>query len=267
MIPIFINRFFYAPLEPAPTSRGCGGMILEIAVFNMHSAFLAAHAGADRIELCENPADGGTTPSYGTLRTVKEKVSIPVFPIIRARGGDFFYNDDEYAVMRKDILLCKQLGFEGIVIGLLNKDATVNTEKTRRLVELAYPLEVTFHRAFDRTKDALKSLEDIIDCGCQRILTSGQVPNAFDGKEMIKELIKQADERIVVMPGSGVRTNNIKQLADYTGATEFHSSARKNVDAETEFINEGMNEILQNISVDEDEITNMKRNLEFGFRN
>jgi copper homeostasis protein len=242
-------------------------MILEIAVFNIQSALLAMNAGADRIELCENPADGGTTPSYGTLKTIREKISIPVFPIIRARGGGFFYNDDEYAVMQKDVLLCKQLGFEGIVIGLLNKDATVDTKKTKRLVELAYPLEVTFHRAFDRTKHALKSLEDIIDCGCQRILTSGQVPNAFDGKELIKKLIEQADERIVIMPGSGVRSNNIKELADYTGATELHSSARKNVDTEMEFINEGMKETLQNVSVDEDELRSMKKNLGLGIEN
>jgi copper homeostasis protein len=160
--------------------------------------------------------------------------------------------------MQKDVLLCKDLGFEGIVIGLLNKDATVNKEKTKHLVDLAYPMEITFHRAFDRTKDALQSLEDIIDCGCQRILTSGQVPNAFDGKDLIKKLIEQADERIIIMPGSGVRSNNIKELADYTGATELHSSARKNIKNEMEFVNENMQEDLQNISVDADEIKKMK---------
>lgn len=236
-------------------------MILEIAVFNIQSAIAAANAGADRIELCENPADGGTTPSYGYLNTAREKISIPVFPIIRARGGDFFYNDEEFAVMKKDVLLSKDLGFEGIVIGLLKKDATVDIEKTKRLVDLAYPLEVTFHRAFDRTKDALQSLEDIIDCGCQRILTSGQVPNAFDGKDLIKKLIEQADDRIIIMPGSGVRSNNIKELADYTGATELHSSSRKNISSEMEFANEEMNETLMNISVDEDEIKKMKEEI------
>jgi copper homeostasis protein len=233
-------------------------MILEIAVFNIQSAMLAANAGADRIELCENAYDGGTTPSYGYLKTAREKISIPVFPIIRARGGDFFYTDDEFAVMQKDVLLCKDLGFEGVVIGLLNKDATVNKERTKRLVDLAYPMEVTFHRAFDRTKDALQSLEDIIDCGCQRILTSGQVPNAFDGKDLIKKLIEQADERIFIMPGSGVRSNNIKEIADYTGATELHSSARKNITTEIKFVNKNMQEDLQNISVDVDEIKKMK---------
>jgi copper homeostasis protein len=246
----FINNFFYSP-------SGDGGIILEIAVFNIRSALLATNSGADRIELCENPAEGGITPSYGTLKTVREKITIPVFPIIRARGGDFFYTADEFEVMKKDLALCKQLGFEGVVIGLLNKDASVDIERTKRLVDLAYPLEVTFHRAFDRTKDAFKSLEDIIDCSCQRILTSGQVPNAFDGKELIKKLNEQADDRIIIMPGSGVRSNNIKELADYTGATELHSSARKNIDSEMEFINTCMNENLQNISVDEDEIKMM----------
>ena len=233
-------------------------MLLEIAVFNIRSALLAVKAGAGRIELCENPADGGTTPSYGTLKTVRKETSIPVFPIIRARGGDFFYSDEEFAVMQKDVQLSKQLGFEGIVIGALNKDATVDKKRTKRLVELAYPLEVTFHRAFDRAKDAFQSLEDIIECRCQRILTSGQVPNAFDGKDLIKKLIDQANDRIIIMPGSGIRSYNIKAIVDYTGATEVHSSSRKNISTEMEFVNENMKEILQNISVDEDEIKKMK---------
>jgi copper homeostasis protein len=233
-------------------------MLLEIAVFNIQSALIAMKAGADRIELCENSADGGTTPSYGTLKTVREEISIPAFPIIRPRGGDFFYTDEEYAVMQKDVQLCMQLGFEGVVIGSLNKDATVDKKRTKRLVELSYPLEVTFHRAFDRTKDAFQSLEDIIECGCQRILTSGQVPNAFDGKDLIKKLIDEADDRIIIMPGSGIRSNNIKAIADYTRATELHSSARKNINTEMEFVNANMKEMLRNISVDEDEIKKMK---------
>jgi copper homeostasis protein len=256
-----INVFYYSP----SADGGEGGFFLEIAVFNIQSALLASKAGADRLELCENPADGGTTPSFGTLKTIKEKISIPVFPIIRARGGDFFYTADELGVMQKDILLCKQLGFDGVVIGSLKKDATVDTETIKRWVDMAYPLEVTFHRAFDRTKDAFQSLEDIIECGCQRILTSGQVPNAFDGKELIKKLIEQADDRILIMPGSGVRSSNIKDLASYTGATELHSSARKNFPSEMEFINPGMQEKLENITVDVEEIKKMK--LELGIRN
>lgn len=234
-----------------------GGIILEIAVFNIQSAIMAAQAGANRLELCENPFDGGTTPSYGTLKTVREKITIPVFPIIRPRGGDFLYSEEEFEVMKKDILLCKSLGFEGIVTGLLNSDATIDVKRTDALVKTAYPMEVTFHRAFDRAADPLQALETVIDCGCQRILTSGQVPNSFDGKELIKQLILQADERIIIMPGSGVRSNNIAELATYTGAIELHSSARKNIASVMEFVQKGMQENLENIIVDIDEITNM----------
>uniref|UniRef100_UPI0038D1B5C6 copper homeostasis protein CutC n=1 Tax=Hafnia paralvei TaxID=546367 RepID=UPI0038D1B5C6 len=155
----------------------------EIAVFNVHAALLATGAGAHRLELCENPFDGGTTPSYGTLKTVREKISIPVFPIIRPRGGDFLFNDTEYEVICKDVQLCKELGFEGVVTGMLSANGNIDRERTRRLVDLAYPLEVTFHRAFDRAANPMQALEDVIACGCSRILTSGQVPNAWDGRE------------------------------------------------------------------------------------
>ncbi len=233
-------------------------MLLEIAVFNIDSAIKAAVAGADRIELCDNAMEGGTTPSYGTLKLAREKISIPVFPIIRPRGGDFLYNDVEFEVMLKDVLLCKELGFEGIVIGILNADGSINKQRTLQLVECAYPLEVTFHRAFDRVTDPLKALEDIIDCGCQRILTSGQTPNALDGKDLIKQLIHQANNRIIIMPGSGVRSNNIKEIADTTGAVELHSSARKLITSSMQFNNKNMNEDLQNVSVDVAEIQQMK---------
>lgn len=229
-------------------------MILEIAVFNIYSAILAANAGADRIELCENPFDGGTTASYGTLKAVREKISIPVFPIIRPRGGDFLYNDDEFEVIKKDTLLCKELGFEGLVTGMLLQDGSIDIKRTAQLVELAYPLEITFHRAFDRVKDPLQSLEDIMKCGCQRILTSGQVPNAYDGKELIKQLVELADGRIIIMPGSGVRSNNIAQLADFTGAKELHSSARKNIHSAMQFTQYSMQETLENTLIDEEEI-------------
>ena len=235
--------------------------ILEVAVFNIESALLAAKAGADRIELCENPYDGGTTPSYGTLKTVREKINIPVFPIVRARGGDFLYSEEEFEVMKKDVALIKDIGFEGMVIGLLKKDGTIDIQRTLRLVELAYPLEVTFHRAFDRAAEPLQALEDVIKCGCQRILTSGQVSHAFDRKELIKQLIQQADNRIIIMPGSGVRSSNIKALIEFTGAEEVHSSARKIVPSQMQFIQKTMNENLENISVDENEIRKMKEAL------
>ena len=236
-------------------------MLLEIAVFNFQSALLAAKAGANRLELCDNQHEGGTTTSYGTLKLVKEKIAIPVFPIIRPRGGNFFYSDEEFEVMKKDVLLCKALNFEGIAMGLLNNDGTVDTERTKKLVELAYPLDTTFHRAFDRTIDATQALEDIISCGCTRILTSGQVAHALDGKERIRQLIQQANDRIILMPGSGIRSSNIKALVDYTEATELHSSARKIICSTTTFNQSSMNENLQNISVDETEIKNMLQQL------
>ena len=236
-------------------------MLLEIAVFNFQSALLAAKAGANRLELCDNQHEGGTTTSYGTLKLVKEKIAIPVFPIIRPRGGNFFYSDEEFEVMKKDVLLCKALDFEGIAMGLLNADGTVDIERTKLLVDLAYPLDITFHRAFDRTIDAAQALEEIINCGCTRILTSGQFPLAYDGMERIKQLIQQAADRIIIMPSSGIRSSNIKALVDYTEATELHSSARKIIDSTNTFNQSSMNENLQNISVDETEIKSMLQQL------
>lgn len=233
-------------------------MLIEIAVFNIQSALLAAAAGADRLELCENPGEGGTTPSYGTLKVVREKITIPVFPIIRPRGGDFLYSDDEFIVMKKDVELCRQLGFEGVVIGLLNADGKVDALRTKELVETAYPMEVTFHRAFDRAADPFEAMETIITCGCQRILTSGQVPNACDAQDLLAKLITQAGDRIIIMPGSGVRSSNSAAIAKSTGAFELHSSARKLASTNMKYQKETMNEELKSVSVDEDEIRKMK---------
>ena len=233
-------------------------VILEIAVFTVQSALLAAAAGADRLELCENPSEGGTTPSYGTLKIVREKISIPVFPIIRPRGGDFLYTDQEFEVMKKDILLCKELGFEGVVTGSLNADGSIHTEHTKRLADAAYPMEVSFHRAFDRAAEPLQAMEAIIDSGCTRILTSGQVPNAFDGKVLIKTLIQKAGERIIIMPGSGVRSSNIIELAGFTGAIELHSSARKTQPSGMLYHHDSMRESLESVTIDVDEIKKMK---------
>lgn len=233
-------------------------MLLEIAVFNTESALQAAEAGADRLELCENPLEGGTTPSFGTLHMVRSLVSIPVFPIIRPRGGDFLFSTREIDVMKKDIALCKELGFEGIVIGLLNQDGTINTTVTRELVTLAYPMDITFHRAFDRAKDPLTAMETLIDCGCQRILTSGQKPNAWDGRTLIRDLIAAADNRILILPGSGIRSTNFQELIHFTGVTEIHSSARKISPSPMDFTVTDMEETLENTGVDVDEICKMK---------
>lgn len=233
-------------------------LLLEIAVFTLPSALMAASAGADRLELCDNPIEGGTTPSFGFLKIVREKISIPVFPIIRPRGGDFLYSDDEYEAMQRDISLCKALGFEGVVTGGLLKDGSIASEQLKRLVAAAYPMEVTFHRAFDRASHPLEALEQVIACGCTRILTSGQLPEAYNGKELIRQLVDQSGERIIIMPGSGVRSKQIAELAQFTGAKEFHSSARKTKPSLMVYQNEGMQENLDDLIVNKEEINKMK---------
>ena len=232
--------------------------ILELAVFNLPSALIAANGGADRIEVCENYANGGTTPSYGILKTVREKVSIPAFVMICPRAGDFLYSDDEFDVIKKDILLSKQLGFDGTVCGILNMDGSIDKQRTAELVSLAYPMEFTFHRAFDRCKDPLQALEDIIECGCNRILTSGQQANVLDGKELIQQLIQQADDRIIILPGGGLRSSNVAEIKAFTGATEFHTSAKKVLHTKMQFINSKMKDDTDQISVDVEEIQRIK---------
>ena len=201
-------------------------LLLEVCAFNMPSAVIAEKAGAKRVELCENPADGGTTPSYGTIKHTREKISIALYPIIRPRGGNFFYDDEEFAIIKQDILLCKQLGCDGISTGVHLQNGEIDTERLKRIVEWAYPMGVTCHRVFDATPDAMKALEEIIDCGCERVLTSGQKSTAPEGIELLAKLVQQAAGRIIIMPGAGVRSTNIKTLLHGTGATEFHTSAR-----------------------------------------
>lgn len=218
--------------------------IIEIATSDFLTTKSAVEGGADRIELCANLAEGGTTPSYAHIKKCREAFSIPLFPIIRPRGGDFLYSKDEFEIMKNDIKLAKELGCEGIVIGLLNMDGTIDMTRTSELIELAYPLEVTFHRAFDRCKDPFAALEELIEIGCQRILTSGQQPSVGSlqsavnnqAVELIAELNKVADDRIIIMPGSGVRKENIKMLAEKTGCIEFHSSLRGKIKSPMQFV-------------------------------
>jgi copper homeostasis protein len=237
-------------------------VLLEVAVFNVQSALMAAQAGANRLELCENPADGGTSPSYGTLLTIKKQVHIPVFPIIRPRGGDFLYTAAEAQTMLADVLLCKKMGFEGVVSGALQKNGSINLPLTQQLIEAAYPMEFTFHRAFDRCRDPFEALEQLMAIGCTRILTSGQVPNAWDGRDLIKALQEKANQQLVILPGSGVRSNNIADIVQYTQVTEIHSSARKLAASTMEFNVLGMQEKLQSTQVDTTEIRSMLDALE-----
>lgn len=210
--------------------------IIEIATSDFLTTKSAVEGGADRIELCANLAEGGTTPSYAHIKKCREAFDIALFPIIRPRGGDFLYTKDEFEIMKNDIKLCNELGCDGIVIGLLNMDGTIDMTRTSELIELAYPLDVTFHRAFDRCKDPFAALEELIEIGCQRILTSGQKPTVSEGIDLITGLNKQADERIIIMPGSGLRKDNIKMLAEKTGCVEFHSSLRGKTKSSMQFI-------------------------------
>jgi copper homeostasis protein len=234
---------------------------LEIAVFSVQSALDAIQAGAHRIELCENPSEGGTTPSYGSLVLMSKHKTVPIFPIIRPRGGDFLYNENEFQIMKQDVLIAKELGFKGVVIGLLNSNGSIDKVRTAELVALATPMQVTFHRAFDRCVDPLQGLEDIIATGCCRILTSGQVPNVANALPLIKQLMDLANGRIIIMPGSGVRSNNIKEIVQHTGVTEIHSSARKSIPSSMDFNVKSMNENLQSTGVDVDEIYSMLNQL------
>ena len=210
--------------------------IIEIATSDFLTTKSAVEGGADRIELCANLVEGGTTPSYAHIKKCRDAFDIALFPIIRPRGGDFLYTKDEFEIMKNDIKLCKELGCEGIVIGLLNMDGTIDMIRAAELIGMAYPLEVTFHRAFDRCKDPFAALEELIEIGCQRILTSGQEPTVSEGVDLIAELNKKADDRIIIMPGSGVRKENIKMLAEKTGCIEFHSSLRGKTKSPMQFI-------------------------------
>jgi copper homeostasis protein len=229
-------------------------MKLEICSFNLSSAIIAQEAGAHRVELCASPEEGGTTPGPGLIRTARELLQIELYPIIRPRGGDFLYSEEEFQVMLKDIQYCKEAGCNGVVIGMLNTDGTVDKKRTARLVKAAWPLGVTFHRAFDRAANPFEALEDIIGIGCERILTSGQRPTAMEGASLINELVRQADERIVIMPGSGVRSSNIAALAEKTDASEFHTSARILAASTMEFVNDAMGDDSAYVRVDRQEV-------------
>jgi copper homeostasis protein len=237
--------------------------ILEICCFNLDSARIAADAGADRVELCADPAGGGTTPAIGLIRGVRKKINIELYPIIRVRGGDFLFSDEEFDVMLHEVEACKSAGCDGVVIGMLLPDGRVDKNHSAILVEKAYPMGVSFHRAFDWTRNPFEALEDIINTGCERILTSGQQPTAILGTPLIRDLVKQADGRIQIMPGSGVRAANIAELKKETLASHFHSSARILKKTSMEFISPFMDEVQSSVMADRHEIEQMVIQLSF----
>lgn len=204
---------------------------LEICANSVASCVEAQKAGAYRVELCAAIPEGGTTPSYGDIAVARELLDIKLNVIIRPRGGDFLYSALEQKIMLKDIGMARQLGVDGVVIGCLSADGKVDMEHNREMIEAAGEMSVTFHRAFDMSRNPIDSLEKIISLGCHRILTSGQQPTAAQGIPLLKELVQQAGDRIIIMPGSGINMHNISTIARETGATEFHLSARRPVES------------------------------------
>jgi copper homeostasis protein len=197
--------------------------VLEISVESIDAAMAAERGGARRIEFCSNAWEGGTTPSPALLRVLRERVRLPIFSMNRPRGGNFVYSAAEFEVMLRDVETAKELGMDGLVLGLLDGDGEIDVERTKELVERARPLPVTFHRAFDECLDLRHSLEDVIKSGATRLLTSGGKQTAPEALETIGELVRIAGDRLIVMPGSGIHAGNIRKVVRATGAREFHA--------------------------------------------
>jgi copper homeostasis protein len=215
-------------------------ILLEVCANSVTSALAAQEGGAVRIELCENLYEGGTTPSHGEILLARKLLHIKLYVLIRPRGGDFLYTGLEYEIMSADIRYCIEAGCDGIVIGMLNADGTIDKKRCSDLVQIAkqWGVGVTFHRAFDMCIDIDQALEDIIEIGCERILTSGGKSTAMEGATIIANLIKKAAGRIIIMPGSGINENNVTDLVHFTGATEIHSSAKVRVQSKMIYKND-----------------------------
>lgn len=237
---------------------------LEICCYTAESAIKSAHAGAHRIELCDNMPEGGTTPSFATIKFVVAQLPIPVNVIVRPRSGDFLYSDVEYQIIKEDIAQIKSLGANGIVVGFLNPNGEIDLKKTAEIVELAAPMEVTFHRAFDMCQDPFVALEQLKKLGVARVLTSGGYANAQLGASVIAQLVQQSNNEIIIMPGSGVNDKTLGDILHHTQANEYHSSAKTFVMGGMQFKNNkvtmgGDNESneFRYISVDASQIKNM----------
>ena len=232
--------------------------MLEIIAFNIASCNAAQSAGADRIELCADPAAGGTTASAGFIQAARKILHIPLFAMVRPRGGDFLYSDSDFEIMKSDVLTCKKLGCDGIVIGMLDASGNIDATRVTQLVALAYPMDVTFHRAFDRANTLLTALDDVIKTGCTCLLTSGQQKTAEAGADQLAALEVHNVSRINIMAGSGVRAANITDIANKTNLRFFHSSAQMHTASAMQYRNAAMVETFTESTVDAEEIRNMK---------
>jgi copper homeostasis protein len=204
-------------------------MLLEACVNSGISALEAQVGGADRVELCENMADGGTTPSAGAIRFARERLQIGLFVMIRPRGADFLYSDEEFEIMQHDVKLARDYGADGVVFGILKPDGTIDRDRMGRLADLARPMGITCHRAFDMTRDPLEALFDLESLGIDRILTSGQSDSALAGAPLIRQLIAESKGMISVMPGHGVKEHNLEEVLRKTGAKEVHMYLTKTI--------------------------------------
>jgi copper homeostasis protein len=204
-------------------------MVLEACVNSPVSAIEAQKGGADRVELCENMAEGGTTPSVGAIEFARHHLKIGLFVMIRPRGADFLYSGEEFEIMKKDILSSKDLGADGVVFGILKDDGTIDRDRMGQLAILARPMKITCHRAFDMTRDPFEALDDLISLGIDRVLTSGQSDSAIEGTSLIRDLIAKANDRIIIMPGRGIKEHNLREIISKTGAKEFHMYLTKEV--------------------------------------
>lgn len=200
-------------------------MTVEIVVYNIASAMKAQEGGADRIELCDNPGEGGTTPSIGTVEVVRQHCNLDVFVMIRPRGGDFCYSSYEFYSMKRDIYQCQRLSVDGFVFGILTPDGRIDKKRCKDLIDKCRPLRVTCHRAFDMARDPFEALEDCIEVGFDRILTAGQQAQALKGAALIGELVKRANGRIAIMAGSGVNENTVQEIVAVSGVGDIHFSA------------------------------------------
>ena len=216
---------------------------IEVCIGSVASAIEAERGGATRVELCDNLFEGGTTPSAAVVELTCQRLNIPVYVMIRPRGGDFLYSDLDFEIMKRDISYAHKFGAAGVVFGLLCPNGTVDVNRTGELVRLAKGLKlgVTFHRAFDMCENPVKALEAVIATGCERILTSGLENKAFDGKELIKKLVTLSAGRITIMAGSGVNSENVVELVKYTGITEIHVSGRRRFDGGMSYRNSKIN--------------------------
>ena len=213
-------------------------LVFEVCVDSVESAVAAERGGADRVELCDNLLEGGTTPSGGAVEAARALLGLKLHVMIRPRGGDFCYSPVELDVMRRDVELAKRLGADGVVFGLLTEDAAVDLERTQELVELARPLSVTFHRAFDMAREPFQALEDLAALGVDRVLTSGQEASVVEGLDLVAELVRRAGDRIVVMPGGGLGERNIAKVVAATGARELHVTGFATVESPMRYRNE-----------------------------